>query len=119
MGLLDTFRFNKKAYIIKVKNSDSRMLLKKHQAKMRKHYACIMRVGCGIGFAIHTLGISVIGSAYYARQMHVLHQQARFIEQEIASRENVIPRRRKRDVAVGLFVGSHSLHLADLASPSN
>jgi len=118
MGILDTFRFNKKAYITKVTKSDSNVLHKKHHAKTRKRYTCLMKVTYGIIFAIPTMGISVIGSAYYARQMHILHQQERLIGEEIASRENEIPRHRKRDIAVGLFLGSHSSHLAELA-PSN
>jgi len=68
-------------------------------------YASIFSVGWGIGLAPCTMGMSLLGSAYSARQIHIIYQQVKLIEREIASRDGEIPRHRKRDFVYGVMIG--------------
>jgi len=113
MGFRDTFHFNEKAYSDKVRQTDSRVLRKKHHAKVRMQHACSFSVGWGIGLAPATAGISLIGTVYSYRQIHVLRQQATLIEGEIRSREgeSAVPRRRKRDWAFGVLIGITGVYI--------
>jgi len=104
MGICDTFRFNKKAYIRKVEKSDSSILRKKHHAKTRMLVACSISALIGSALAFHTFGASLFGTAYSIRQVHILGQQAAIIENEMISRGEEIPRCRKRDIASGVLI---------------
>jgi len=111
MGIRDVFHFNEQAYTIKVRNTDSRILRKKHHSKVRLCHAGVSSVVWGIGLVPATFGISLFGWIYTLRQIDVLRQQAKLIEREIERRGLPIPRCRKRDLVFGMLIGATGIYV--------
>jgi len=92
-------------YANKVKKLEDRLLRKKHHTKTRDHHACLVSIAWGIALAPCSAGLTLMGTTYSAKQIHVLHQHVAAVKQEIANRGLEIPRHRKRDWAYGVLLG--------------
>jgi len=66
---------------------------------------CSASAGSGVGAAAFTFGTSLIGTIYSLRQISVLVQQKKLIEDELRRRCAPDPRNRKRDIAAGTAIG--------------
>ncbi|KAG8792808.1 hypothetical protein FRC17_008523 [Serendipita sp. 399] len=106
MGLTDTFHFDAKAYSAKKRTETTAVLIEKHHRKVQEFIAHAMAAGAGVAAAPFTLLISLGGTAYSSRQVHVIHQQQVIIERELTRRGVPIPRTRIRDIAAGGTVGA-------------
>jgi hypothetical protein len=111
MGFRDTLKFNPDKYARHLKDSSDHQLKKKHHQKCLEITTCEVSMGVGLGVAPHTLGISLVSSAYAFRQAIVLNEQKDLIEEECRSRNIPVPRERKRDVGIGLAVGVGTMGL--------
>ncbi|KAK7445125.1 hypothetical protein VKT23_014993 [Stygiomarasmius scandens] len=109
MGLLDTFHFDQERYIRHLQGTYNDQLEKKHHRKVRQIITYHAAAGGGIGTAPATAGVSLVGSAYACRQVHILEKQKGLIENEMRRRGLPVPRERNRDRAAGATIGLVSL----------
>ncbi|KAG8850713.1 hypothetical protein FRB91_008845 [Serendipita sp. 411] len=80
MGFFDTLGFDEGRYRRDHKNEATPVLLKKLKEKKGQIGRRAFGVGAGIGAAAFTGGISLVGTAYSARQISVIDQQCDIIK---------------------------------------
>jgi hypothetical protein len=105
MGINDTFHFDSEAYYWKTTRESNQALIEKHHLKSVEFTTVSMSAGASLAAALHTLGLSLVGTAYACRQARVLHQQRLIIERVLRERRQPIPPTRVSDKLVGGAVG--------------
>ncbi|KAG8829597.1 hypothetical protein FRC17_006336 [Serendipita sp. 399] len=114
MGFGDTLHFDEYKYRREHKYLSTSVIKKKLQQKTMQMASSSFGMGAGIGGAAFTGGLSLLGSAYSARQLSVLDQQTTILKEILAERDEAIPRERKRDYMVGAAIGVVALGIADV-----
>jgi hypothetical protein len=117
MSILGTFYWDEYAYYCGVKTQSTEELQAKRNVEVAKIASFGVSATAGVQFSVHTLGISLIGTAYSARQISILEQQVEIIDAELNLRSASIPRVRKRDVAIGATAGTISSTLGFVVFP--
>jgi hypothetical protein len=108
MGVLDTLRFSEKKYREKHSKWSDRDLIKKHHEKVMIHTMNAGGATAGVLGAAATGGVSLLQTAYSARQMSVVKQQRKILEQILQDRGVGKPRKRTRDKLGGVALAAVS-----------
>jgi hypothetical protein len=105
MGLDDLFQFDAAAYRAKVRTLSDDALRQRQCIKTRQNLGGAWSVGFGIGGAVFTGGLSLIGTAYGARRMSVAQQKIEIVNEEMARRGAENYEERKRDTLIPCAIG--------------
>ena len=97
MGLDDTFEFEEAEYAARMARESDQELKKREVIKMRQHLSTSFKVGAGIGGAFFTGGLSLLGSAYAARQYNIAERKLAIVRKELEKRKIKLHEMRKRD----------------------
>lgn len=108
MGLDDFLHLAEPQFRAKICALSNQELRKEEIVEHRKIYGAKCGIGAGAGFALHTGGLSLIGSAVGGRRLNVHRRKLAMIQEVLTSRGIVLYQPTKRDKiipAVGTAVG--------------
>jgi len=98
MSIKGTFKWSGKEYTAKIENYTVEALTRHHHLKMARYYSLWFGIGV-------TVGHGGMGLFYSLRQIKIIRQKLNIITSTILKNGWEVPRRRVRDMMVGIGVG--------------
>jgi hypothetical protein len=105
MGLDDVFSFNTAAYQMKISQLSDIALKQCEVQKARKLLTCPVSIGVGLGGASVTGGLSLVLSAYSARQLRVAYRKLGILHAELTRRSIPLHQLNSNDRAIAVTSG--------------
>ena len=95
------FGLSSSEYTERISTYSDDLLREEEISKMQQVYGAKFRIGAGVGFAVHSAGLSLVSAAVSGRSLDVAKRKLEMIQGELRRRDIPLYENRKRAAFVG------------------